>query len=123
MKKLFPLLIAGGLLLCASRSAMAFCYNEAGARYHVDPQLLRSISKVESGFNPGAIGYNRNKKGQVTSRDFGLMQINSTHVPQLRTMGVLQSEQDRLTKPCLNLIVGAWLLARQTGRPSCWSRV
>ncbi|MGK3116311.1 lytic transglycosylase domain-containing protein [Candidatus Pantoea formicae] len=112
MKKLFSLLIAGGLLLCASRSAMAFCYNEAGARYHVDPQLLRSISKVESGFNPGAIGYNRNKKGQVTSRDFGLMQINSTHVPQLRTMGVLQSEQDLLTKPCLNVMVGAWILAR-----------
>ena len=49
MKKLFPLLLAAGLMLCASRSAMAFCYNEAGARYHVDPQLLRSISKVESG--------------------------------------------------------------------------
>lgn len=112
MKKLFPLLLAAGLMLCASRSAMAFCYNEAGARYHVDPQLLRSISKVESGFDPGAIGYNRNKKGRVTSRDFGLMQINSTHVPQLRSMGVLQNEQELLTRPCLNVMVGAWILAR-----------
>lgn len=109
---LYSLLLAGGLLLCTCQSAQAFCFDEAGARYHIDPQLLRSISKVESGFNPGAIGYNRNKKGQVTSRDYGLMQINSTHVSQLRTMGVLQSEQELLTKPCLNVMVGAWILAR-----------
>lgn len=112
MNRLTYLLTVAGLLLCATLPAQAYCYNEAGARYHVDPQLLRSISKVESGFNARAIGYNRNKKGQVTSRDFGLMQINSTHVPQLRTMGVLQSEQDLLTKPCLNVMVGAWILAR-----------
>jgi len=104
-------LLADGVLLCVPLTAQAWCFNEAGERYHVDPQLLRSISKVESGFNAGAIGYNRNKKGQVTSRDFGLMQINSTHVPKLRAMGVLQSEQDLLTRPCLNVMVGAWILA------------
>ncbi len=115
MNNFYCLLLTAGLFLCTLTvpvTARAFCYNEAGARYHVDPKLLRSISKVESGFNAGAIGYNRNKKGQVTSRDFGLMQINSTHVPQLRNMGVLQSEQDLLTKPCLNVMVGAWILAR-----------
>lgn len=112
INRLLFLLTAAGLLLCAALPAQAYCYNEAGARYHVDPQLLRSISKVESGYKAGAIGYNRNKKGQVTSRDFGLMQINSTHVPQLRSMGVLQSEEDLLTKPCLNVMVGAWILAK-----------
>lgn len=112
VNRLTYLLTVAGLLLCAALPAQAYCYNEAGARYHVNPQILRSISKVESGSNAGAIGYNRNKKGQITSRDFGLMQINSTHVPQLRTMGVLQSEQDLLTKPCLNVMVGAWILAR-----------
>lgn len=112
MKRLLYLLFVGGLWLAFAQPAKAFCYTEAGERYHVDPQLLRSISKVESGFNAGIIGYNRNKKGLVTSRDFGLMQINSTHVPQLRSMGVLQSEQDLLTKPCLNVMVGAWILAR-----------
>lgn len=112
MNRLLYLLTVAGLLLGAALPAQAYCYNEAGQRYHVDPQLLRSISKVESGFNAGAIGYNRNKKGEVTSRDYGLMQINSTHVPRLRNMGVLQSEQDLLTKPCLNVMVGAWILAR-----------
>lgn len=112
MKKLFPLLLAGGLLLCASRSAMAFCFDEAGARYHINPNILRSISQTESSFNPKAINYNRNKKGQITSRDYGLMQVNSTQLPKLRAMGVLQSEQDLLTNPCLNVMVGAWVLAR-----------
>lgn len=112
MNRLYSLLLAGGLLLCSSLPAHAFCFNEAGARYHIDPRLLRSISKVESGFKPGAIGYNRNKRGQITSRDYGLMQINSTHVAKLRDMGVLQSEQDLLNKPCLNVMVGAWILAR-----------
>lgn len=111
-KIIYWLIAAASVLLIAPLSAQAYCYNEAGERYHVDPQLLRSISKVESGFNAGAIGYNRNKKGQITSRDYGLMQINSTHVSQLKDMGVLQSEQELLQKPCLNVMVGAWILAR-----------
>lgn len=106
------MLLAAALLLGSVLPAQAYCYNEAGERYHIDPQLLRSISKVESGFNSSAIGYNRNKQGEVTSRDFGLMQINSTHVTKLKSMGVLQSEQDLLTNPCLNVMVGAWILAR-----------
>lgn len=107
--------IAAGLFTCAwviSFPAQAFCFNEAGAKYHVDPLLLRAISKVESRDNPRAINYNRNKKGQITSRDYGLMQINSTQLPKLEAMGVLQSEQDLLTNPCLNVQVGAWVLAR-----------
>lgn len=112
MKRLFPLLLSGGLLLCASGSALAFCFNEAGARYHINPQLLRTISKVESKFNPKAINTNRNKQGRITSRDYGLMQVNSTQIPKLRAMGVLQNERDLLTNPCLNVMVGAWILAR-----------
>lgn len=115
MNNLFCLLLAAGLFLCTlmvPSTAHAFCFNEAGARYHVDPQLLRAIASVESSFNPRAINANRNKKGQITSRDYGLMQINSTHITQLRAMGVLQSEQDLLTNPCLNVQTGAWILAR-----------
>ncbi|WP_275375682.1 transglycosylase SLT domain-containing protein, partial [Xenorhabdus bovienii] len=40
--------------------AQAFCFNEAGARYKVDPLLLRSIATVESNLSPSAIGKNRN---------------------------------------------------------------
>lgn len=112
MKTLFFLLLAAGLALSAPRAAQAFCFTEAGARYHVDPQLLRAIAEVESRFNPRAVNANRNKEGDVISRDYGLMQINSTHVPKLRELGVLKSEQDLLNNPCLNVQTGAWILAR-----------
>ncbi|MEN4545961.1 lytic transglycosylase domain-containing protein [Pantoea agglomerans] len=104
------LLIAAALSF--SVSAQAYCFREAGARYHVSPQLLRAIAQVESGMNPHAVGYNRNKQGRVTSRDFGLMQINSTHLAKLKAMGIISDERDLLTQPCLNVQTGAWILAQ-----------
>ncbi|MBU9819677.1 lytic transglycosylase domain-containing protein [Rahnella sp. BCC 1045] len=115
MQKNGFLAIVAGAFTCSlalSFPAQAFCFNEAGARYHVDPLLLRAITQVESSDNPHAINYNRNKKGKITSHDDGLMQINSTHLPELLSMGVLHSEQELLTNPCLNVQVGAWVLAR-----------
>lgn len=104
------LLIAATLFLSAT--AQAYCFREAGARYHVSPQLLRAIAQVESGMNPHAVGYNRDRQGRVTSRDFGLMQINSTHLAKLKVMGVISDERDLLTQPCLNVQTGAWILAQ-----------
>ncbi len=103
--------VFAGLMLI-SFNAQAFCFNEAGARYHVSPALLRAIAQVESGMNPEATGFNRNRQGLITSRDYGLMQINSTHIPELKAMGVIRSETDLLTQPCLNVQTGAWILAR-----------
>jgi len=99
-------------LMLVSFNVQAFCFKEAGARYHVSPALLRAIAEVESGMNPEATGFNRDRKGRITSRDYGLMQINSTHIPQLKAMGVIRSENDLLTQPCLNVQTGAWILAR-----------
>lgn len=104
------LLLAAALFF--SVSAQAYCFREAGARYHVSPQLLRAIAQVESGMNPHAVGYNRDRQGRVTSRDFGLMQINSTHLAKLKAMGVISDERDLLTQPCLNVQTGAWILAQ-----------
>jgi soluble lytic murein transglycosylase-like protein len=104
------ILLAGTMLL--SLPAQAFCFNEAGARYKVDPLLLRSIATVESGLNPKAVGMNKDKKGKVTSRDFGLMQINETHIPQLRALGIIKNEQDLINNTCLNVQIGAWILAK-----------
>ncbi len=109
-RALIALTVIGALFLALP--AKAFCFNEAGLRYHVDPLLLRAMTKVESNDNPEAINYNRNKKGQITSHDDGLMQINSIHIPGLLAMGVLRSEKELLTNPCLNVQVGAWILAR-----------
>ncbi|EKS6646042.1 lytic transglycosylase domain-containing protein [Enterobacter hormaechei] len=107
------LILAGSLL---SLPARAFCFQEAGARYHIDPLLLRAMTKVESGFNPQAVNYNRDHHGKVTSTDYGLMQINSSHIPELRALGIIRSRQDLLTNTCLNVQIGAWILAKSLKR-------
>ena len=92
------------LLLLLSQSAWANCWDRAAHYYHIDPYLLFSIAQVESGLNPYAIG--RNDDG---SRDVGLMQINSSHFPELARKGI--DEYRLLTQPCTSIMVGASILA------------
>lgn len=80
------------------------CWEEAGARYSVNPYLLYAIAKTESSLNPYA--HNRNKNG---SYDVGLMQINSSWFPVLRKYGI---DEQQLYQPCVNIYVGAWILAQ-----------
>lgn len=88
------------LILLLPASVHAFCFQEAGQRYAVSPQLLWAIAKAESSFNPSAINHNAN--GTV---DVGLMQINSLWAKQLgRTW-------DHLDDPCINIMTGAWILS------------
>lgn len=89
----------------------ASCFDIAGEKYKIDPLLLKAIVIQESALNPKAINYNKNKAGRITSTDYGLAQVNSTHIPTLIRMGVIKSKDDLLTNPCLNVQVGAWLLA------------
>lgn len=112
-RALLALALSGAMLV--SLPATAFCFNEAGARYRIDPSLLRAIAQVESGMKPGAIGKNMSGK-KLLSRDLGLMQINDRQVPQLRAMGILNREQDLLDNPCLNVQIGAWILAKHLQR-------
>ncbi|MFJ3459443.1 lytic transglycosylase domain-containing protein [Scandinavium goeteborgense] len=98
--------------LALTFQAHAFCFQDAGRRYHIDPLLLRSIAMQESGLNPHAINQNRNRKGAVTSTDYGLMQINSVHVPELKRLGIIHSSRELLDNACLNVEVGAWILAK-----------
>ena len=73
------------LWLCLTGAAQANCWQLAASRYHVDPLLLYAIAKVESGLNPTA--RNVNSDG---SRDIGLMQINSRHLPTLAQYGITE---------------------------------
>jgi soluble lytic murein transglycosylase-like protein len=80
------------------------CWEDAGARYGVNPYLLYAIAKTESNLNPAAINRN-NKNG---SYDIGLMQINSSWLPTLRKYGIGEAE---LMDACTNIQVGAWILS------------
>ncbi|MFP3468179.1 lytic transglycosylase domain-containing protein, partial [Leifsonia sp. SIMBA_070] len=79
------------------------------ARFSVDWRLLHAIAEVESGLNPGAIGYNK-KGGRILSEDLGMMQINTSWLPVLRPMGITRDVL--LSNACQNIHVGAWILAK-----------
>lgn len=88
------------------------CFQVAGQKYKISPRLLRAIGMRESSLRHWVTNHNRNKAGKILSTDYGVMQINSTHIPRLIRLGVIRSAQDLLTRPCLNIQVGAWILAQ-----------
>lgn len=93
--------LAAILVGAAATDAFPFCFEEAGAQYSINPQILRAIAKVESNFNPAAV--NKNSNGTY---DVGLMQINSIWAS---TIG---KERWRLLgDACYNTKTGAWILA------------
>ena len=94
------------LLLVIALPAHA-CWQDAARRYGVDAQLLYAIAQHESNLNPHAI--NRSHASRTGSIDIGLMQINSRWLPLLARHGLRETD---LLEPCLNLHVGAWILAQ-----------
>ena len=99
------ILAAVALLACSGAHA---CWEEAAERYGMNPYLLYAIARTESNLNASAI--NRNKNG---SYDIGLMQINSRWLPTLRKYGI---EETHLWDACVNIQVGAWVLAQNVQR-------
>jgi soluble lytic murein transglycosylase-like protein len=76
----------------------------AAKYYGLNPYLLHAIAVQESGLNPLA----RSRPNTNGSVDIGLMQINSSWLPTLRSrFGIHRSHLDH---PCINLDVGAWIL-------------
>ena len=71
------------LLLPATFSVQAACFEEAGRRHGIPPSLLKAISAVESNANPAA--RHRNRDG---SEDLGHMQINSSWLRKLGSYGI-----------------------------------
>lgn len=103
MKALAFLAFLGLLPMVAHAGGWA-CWAVASQRYGVPVNLLYSIAKVESSSNAHALHTNGNG-----TYDIGLMQINSTWLPKLSKYGI--TREKLLTDACLNLQVGAWILA------------
>ena len=93
------------MLLMGSNRALAYCWEEVATRYDLEPELLQAIAAVESGYRAQAMNHT-NRNG---TRDIGLMQINSIHLPRLLKLGI--TEERLLTEPCLSVEVGASILA------------
>lgn len=85
----------------AAESEDSLCFDEAGMQYSINPQILRAIAQVESGFKPRAINWNTNG-----TYDFGVMQINSL-------WGNIYGEEwwNTLGDPCANIKAGAMILS------------
>ncbi|MBM0210494.1 lytic transglycosylase domain-containing protein [Pseudomonas syringae group genomosp. 3] len=100
------------LVLSMPLQACAFCFQEAGQRYGVDPVLLQAIGIQESNLQPGAVNLNRDSSGNVLSTDYGVMQISTRNANRLVRMGLITRAEDLLTNACFNVQVGAWVLAQ-----------
>lgn len=95
-------------LILVSANCFAVPYNECFVKasnvYKIPKELLIAIASVESSYNSDAINYNKNR-----SYDLGVMQINSSWFNRLEKLGITEHA---LNDPCQNIMVGAWILAK-----------
>lgn len=104
MRSVSALVVSAALLLPAHQAWA--CWDVAGARHGVSPALLYAIARVESDLNCSAT--NRSHFQVTGTYDIGCMGINSSHLARLKKRGI--SEAD-LFKPCVNIDIGAEILA------------
>ena len=81
------------------------CFDAAAAYQNVNPMVLRAIAWQESHNRADAKHVNAN--GSV---DYGVMQINTIHLPTLAQYGI---DRETLMSPCKNIYIAAWQLRRQ----------
>ena len=93
------------VLLSLATPAAALCFEDAGERYGIDPDLLKAIGWVESRWRQVTA---ENTDGTT---DICLMQINSWWLPKLEPHGITRA--DLLGDACLCVNVGAWILAQE----------
>ncbi len=98
-----PVTASGAGLVLPDDGDRAACFTSAAWHYGLSEELLRLIAEVESGGDARAV--NRNPDG---SQDIGIMQINTRWLPVLKAHGIGRED---LFDACLNIFVGAWVLA------------
>lgn len=111
-RHLLALLVALALGSTGAMAGTAQCLVAAGKQTGIDPLLIWAVKLQESGRSMDTRIVGRNKNG---SMDLGLMQINDrTWLPHLGKAGI--TRQRLLEDGCLNLHVGAAVLAYEIGR-------
>jgi soluble lytic murein transglycosylase-like protein len=108
MKRAIVILAFGLAGWSASGAARADCFDEAARYQKVNPLVLRAIAWQESHNRPDALHKNDNG-----STDYGLMQINSVHLPTLSQYGI---STGTLMEPCKNVYVAAWHLRQKMNK-------
>lgn len=108
MKRTFVTAAAVIATLFAAGQARADCFDAAAQYQKVNPLILRAIAWQESHNRPEALHKNSNG-----STDYGLMQINSIHLPVLAQYGISTST---LMEPCKNVYIAAWHLRQQMNK-------
>lgn len=104
------LAVAAILVVFSDLANANACWYEAASRYRVNPDILRSISYVESRFNR----YAKSKINRNGTYDICHMQINSGHFDYLSHFGI--TERTLTERPCVCTEVGAWALAQCIAR-------
>jgi len=98
-------MLAEALALAATMAYPA-CVAPIEQHFRLPTGIVPAIIRVESGGNPQAI----NRANRNGTTDFGMMQINSFHLPRLAAHGV--DERVLLSHPCKNIAIGADVLAQ-----------
>ncbi|EOO1285968.1 lytic transglycosylase domain-containing protein [Escherichia coli] len=104
------------ILITKMSFASSACFNEAGTMFRIEPNLIKAIALVESNLKKDSIGKNRDKKNNIKSFNYGLMQINQMHIPMLKKRGIIKDERDLLDNPCLNIKIGTEILYKHFSR-------
>jgi soluble lytic murein transglycosylase-like protein len=108
MKPTFLTVTVALAALLAAGAARADCFDEAAQYQKVNPLILRAIAWQESHNRPDALHKNANG-----STDYGVMQINSVHLPALAQYGI---SSGTLMEPCKNVYVAAWHLRQKMNK-------
>jgi soluble lytic murein transglycosylase-like protein len=108
MKPTSLTVVVGLVALLGAGSARADCFDEAANYQKVNPLILRAIAWQESHNRPTAVHKNANG-----STDYGVMQINSVHLPVLAQYGI---SRGTLREPCKNVYIAAWHLRQKMNK-------
>ncbi|NEX63403.1 lytic transglycosylase domain-containing protein [Noviherbaspirillum galbum] len=104
----------------AAAQQLDACFAASAKKYNLDPRLLWSIAMVESRGRASAINLTHYQR--TNSVDLGIMQINSGHLPTLARYGITRDML--MNDSCLNIDVGAWILADSVRRNGAtWNAV